>query len=137
MTTASTEYLGDLRTTCTHNSSGTTIYTDAPVDNKGKGSTFSPTDLFVTSYAACMTTIIGIYCQENQITINHCNAKVNKIMYSNPRRIGEIHIEMDLRGNQWDELTLKKVIRAGETCPVAMSINPEIKTNITYLTDSE
>lgn len=137
MTTASTEYLGDLRTACSHISSGTTVYTDAPVDNKGKGSTFSPTDLFVTSYAACITTIIGIYCQEHQITFNHCNAKVNKIMYSNPRRIGEIHIEMDLRGNQWDDITLKKVIRAGETCPVAMSINPEIKTNITYLTDSK
>ncbi len=135
MTTASTEYLGGLRTVCLHNSSETTIYTDAPVDNKGKGSAFSPTDLFVTSYAACMTTIIGIYCQENQITINNCNAKVNKVMYSNPRRIGEIHIEMDLRGNNWDDITLKKVIRAGETCPVAMSINPEIKTNITYLTD--
>jgi uncharacterized OsmC-like protein len=137
MTTASTEYLGELRTSCSHNSSGTVIHTDAPLDNKGKGSAFSPTDLFVTSYAACMTTIIGIYCQEHHISIKNCSAQINKVMYSNPRRVGEIHIELDLRGNNWDDKTLQKVVRAGETCPVAFSINPEIKTKITYLTDSK
>ncbi len=135
MATASTEYLGELRTACSHDSSATTIYTDAPIDNKGKGSSFSPTDLFVSSYAACMTTIIGIYCQEHDILIKHCDAKVNKIMYSNPRRVGEIHLEVDLRGNDWDDKILKKVIRAGETCPMAYSIHPDIKVEISYLTN--
>ena len=135
MTTASTEYLGDLRTACSHISSGTTVYTDAPVDNKGKGGTFSPTDLFVTSYAACMTTIIGIYCQEHNVSMKHCSAKVKKVMYSDPRRVGEIHIEIDLRGNDWDNKTLHKVIRAGKTCPMAFSIHPDIKVEINYITE--
>ena len=36
------KYLGDLRVECTHLASGTTIVTDAPVDNQGKGEAFSP-----------------------------------------------------------------------------------------------
>ena len=126
MATASTEYLGDLRTACSHESSGIKLYTDAPIDNKGKGSSFSPTDLFVTSYAACMTTIMGIYCQEHNISMKHCTAKVKKVMYTEPRRVGEIQIEMDLKGNDWDRKTIQKVIRAGKTCPMAFSIHPDI-----------
>jgi uncharacterized OsmC-like protein len=135
MATASTEYLGDLRTACSHNATGTKVFTDAPIDNKGKGSSFSPTDLFVTSYAACMTTIMGIYCQEHNISMKHCSAEVKKVMYSNPRRVGEIHIEIDVTGNDWDSKTTKKVIRAGETCPMAFSVHPDIKVEINYLTD--
>jgi putative redox protein len=135
MATASTEYLGDLRTACSHESSGIKLYTDAPIDNKGKGSSFSPTDLFVTSYAACMTTIMGIYCQEHNISMKNCTAKVKKVMYTEPRRVGEIQIEMDLKGNDWDRKTIQKVIRAGKTCPMAFSIHPDIKVEINYITD--
>ena len=45
MATSRIEYLGDLRTKCTHLKSGVEIVTDAPVDNNGKGASFSPTDL--------------------------------------------------------------------------------------------
>lgn len=135
MATASTEYVGDLRTACSHESSGTEIFTDAPIDNKGKGSSFSPTDLFVTSYAACMTTIMGIYCQEHNITLKHCASKVKKVMYTEPRRVGEIHIDIDLSGNNFDKATLNKIIRAGKSCPMAFSIHPDIKVEINYITD--
>ena len=43
--TSKVVYLGDLRTECTHIQSGTKIFTDAPLDNQGKGEAFSPTDL--------------------------------------------------------------------------------------------
>ena len=38
-------YQGDLRCSATHAPSGETLVTDAPVDNHGKGESFSPTDL--------------------------------------------------------------------------------------------
>ena len=67
MGTARIEYQGNLRTKSTHLKSGQSIYTDAPVDNNGKGSTFSPTDLVATAYVSCMITIMGIYCDKNGI----------------------------------------------------------------------
>jgi putative redox protein len=75
MLTSTVKYLGDLRTECTHLKSNTIIVTDAPVDNKGKGSTFSPTDLVATAYASCMLTIMGIYCNEHQLEFKHAETQ--------------------------------------------------------------
>lgn len=132
MATARIEYLGNLRTKYTHLKSGTEIISDAPTDNKGKGETFSPTDLVASSYAGCMITIIGIHCQENDITFNRAVAEVDKIMESNPRRIGGINIIMDLSGNDWDKDIQERIIRVGEACPVAKSVHEGIVINFTY-----
>lgn len=132
METAKIEYLGDLRTECTHVRSQTKIMTDAPVDNKGKGERFSPTDLVATAYGACMVSLIGIYCQEHDLPFQHGEVSVEKIMESNPRRIGAMHFKMDLTGNNWDEKTRKKIIRVAETCPVALSVHPDIHINIDF-----
>ncbi len=132
METAKIDYLGGLRTECTHLRSETKIMTDAPVDNKGKGEKFSPTDLVATAYGACMVSLIGIYCQERGLNFEHGEVGVEKIMASNPRRIGELKFRMDLSNNDWDEKTQKKIIRVAETCPVALSVHPDIKVNIDF-----
>jgi putative redox protein len=132
MATATVKYLGDLRTECTHLASGTTILTDAPVDNKGKGEMFSPTDLVATAYASCMITIMGIYCNERNIAFTHAEATVTKIMGTGPRRITGITISVDLTGNQWDADTAEHVIRAGKACPVAHSVHPEIEITFEF-----
>ncbi len=130
METVRIEYLGSLRTECTHVKSGTKILTDAPTDNKGKGEFFSPTDLVATAYGACMVSLIGIYCQEHGLEYSKGTVSIEKIMESNPRRIGELKIVMDLTGNNWDEKTKKKIIHVAETCPVAKSVSPEILINL-------
>ena len=43
------ELVGDLRTEVIHSATDSKIITDAPLDNKGKGRTFSPTDLLAVS----------------------------------------------------------------------------------------
>ena len=96
MITSKVEYLGDLRTKCTHLQSQTEIITDAPIDNNGKGEAFSPTDLVATAYASCMITIMGIFCNNHEISFIHAEANVQKIMAAEPRRIGKIVIELDL-----------------------------------------
>lgn len=126
MSTSKVNYLGNLRTEATHLQSGTKIITDAPVDNNGKGEAFSPTDLVATSYASCMLTIIGIFCANNELKFEHGSANVTKVMGTAPRRISEIHIEMDLKGNGWNEKEQEQVTRAAKACPVAHSVHDEI-----------
>jgi putative redox protein len=130
--TSKVSYLGNLRTSCTHLASGTTIITDAPVDNHGKGEAFSPTDLVATSLASCMITIMGIYCQEHGIVFNSCEASVLKLMASSPRRIEKVRVEMDLSGNNWDEKTNSKVIAAGKACPVARTLEGNVELEFIF-----
>lgn len=135
MATSEVTYLGGLRTSAKHLASGTVIETDAPVDNKGKGEKFSPTDLLATSYASCMLTIMGIYCNEHGFPYEHGKANVTKVMGTAPRRIVKIVIDMDLSGNGWDSETAEKVIRAGKACPVAKSVHPDIEIELTIRTN--
>ncbi len=130
--TSKVSYLGNLRTSCTHVASGTQIITDAPVDNHGKGEAFSPTDLVATSLASCMITIMGIYCNEHQINFDFAEAEITKIMAANPRRISKVVVEMDLSGNNWDELTRKKVIAAGKACPVAKTLDGNVEMEFLF-----
>ncbi|MFM6945505.1 MAG: OsmC family protein [Flavobacteriales bacterium] len=132
MKTARVSYLGELRTQAQHLGSGTTIITDAPLDNHGKAEAFSPTDLVATSLASCIMTIMGIYCQSNGIEFKAAEASVEKHMATAPRRISKIVIDLDLSGNNWDETTKKKVIAAGKACPVAHTLegNVDLEINI-------
>lgn len=129
----SSSYLGDLRISSTHVSSGTKIETDAPVDNNGKGTRFSPTDLLATAYLNCMITIIGIYCDQNGLNFAGCEGEVEKIMTDKPRRVGGLNLFLDLSSNEWDTKERRRIENAAKNCPVAMSISPEIEINIEFI----
>ena len=133
MATSKIIYNGSLRTTSTHLQSGKEIITDAPLDNNGKGEAFSPTDLLATSFGNCMMTIMGIYCQTHDITFESCEATVEKHMGSGPRRIEKVVVNMDLNGNNWDELTRKKVIMAGRACPVAITLEGNVELEFNFI----
>jgi uncharacterized OsmC-like protein len=130
MITAKVEYLGELRVECTHLQSGKQIITDAPTDNQGKGEAFSPTDLAATSLATCMMTIMGIKAGKMGIEFTNAVAEVTKVMYSEPRRIGEIHIKMDVKDNNYSEKDKQVLIAAALACPVAKSLHPDIQQKV-------
>jgi uncharacterized OsmC-like protein len=73
--TSSVVYKGELRTLCTHLESGKQLFTDAPLDNHGKGEAFSPTDLLATSLAACMLTVMGIKARDMNIDMKGTKAE--------------------------------------------------------------
>lgn len=132
MKTISSSYIGDLRISSTHIKSGTQIETDAPVDNNGKGTRFSPTDLLAAAYLNCMITIVGIYCDQNGLAFDTCEGEVEKIMIDNPRRVGGLNIVLDLSSNNWDDKEKRRVQNAAQNCPVVKSVSPEIKVNIEF-----
>lgn len=132
MTTIKSNYIGNLSTENFHVKTGNKIVTDAPVDNNGKGSTFSPTDLLTASLGSCMLTIMGIVAEKNDFTIEGTEINLSKIMGSNPRRIEEIKIDITIPGNNRSDKEKKLIKNAAINCPVAKSLSKELKQSITF-----
>jgi uncharacterized OsmC-like protein len=130
--TAQTIYTGELRTKARHVRSGNEIITDAPTDNKGKGEAFSPTDLLATALGSCMITIMGIAAKEHGFDIDGTTAKIWKIMESNPRMVGEVKIELTFPKNSFSEKEKKIIERSAYTCPVYLSLHPDLKKTISF-----
>ena len=133
METASIIYIGELRTTATHVRSGTVINTDAPVDNNGKGERFSPTDLVATALGSCMLTIMGIKARDKGWNIDGTKVSVEKIMGTEPRRITGINIRFDFpAGHGLEDKDRKILEKVAYTCPVAESVHPDIRQDVTF-----
>jgi uncharacterized OsmC-like protein len=129
--TSKVTYLGDLRTTSTHLQSGTEILSDAPLDNNGKGEAFSPTDLVANALGSCMFTIMGIKARDMNVSIENSTASVTKIMQAEPRKISAIEIVFDMNFAP-DDKTKIILERAAMTCPVFLSLHPDIDKRITF-----
>ena len=132
MSTATARYAGHLRTETTHSASGNTILTDAPTDNHGRGEAFSPTDLVCSALGSCMMTIVGIVADRHGLDLTGVTWDVTKHMVADPRRIGQIDITFHLPASL-PQNTRTLLERAAHTCPVALSLNPEIKQQVQFI----
>ena len=133
MATSKITYNGGLRTTSVHLRSGKEIITDAPVDNKGKGEAFSPTDLLATSLGNCMLTIVGIAANEHGFNIDGTTCEITKIMAAEgPRRVAEIVVDFVMPKNDYSEKVKAIIERSANTCPVMYSLHPDIKKTVTF-----
>lgn len=132
METIHTIYQGDLRTEARHLASGNIIITDAPTDNHGKGQAFSPTDLLAASLGSCMVTIMGIAGKTHGIPIAGTRLRITKVMASNPRRVAEVHIVFEMPSHPYTEKEKSILEHAARTCPVAMSLHPDLRQEISF-----
>ena len=120
-------YEGDLHCSAIHTPSGSTLVTDAPVDNNGRGQAFSPTDLVATALASCMATVIGIVAKRKEIAVEGMTVVVRKHMTTDlPRRISRLELDLDipLPASHPDRKILESAARG---CPVHHSIHPDIE----------
>ncbi len=129
-------YEGQLRCRATHGPSKTQLVTDAPVDNHGKGESFSPTDLVATALGACMTTLMGIVADRNKLDIAGTTVHVVKEMIQEPvRRIGALKVSIRVPAAKAAALTAedrKKLETAALHCPVHKSLHPDVQTPIEF-----
>lgn len=130
--TSEITYLGNLRCEALHLASGMEIFTDAPVDNHGKGEAFSPTDLVATGLGLCLLTIMGIVAQREEVGIEGTRVSIQKIMRSDPRRIGEIIADIYFPPLSMSEKQKLILERAARSCPVALSLHPDIIQTIRF-----
>lgn len=125
-------YEGDLHTNITHGPSGKNLKTDAPLDNAGKGSEFSPTDLVAAALSSCTLTIMGLIGKQRGIELKGMKAQISKEMSADmPRRISQLDLTLTLPKSIKDA-DRKALERGAEMCPVKASLHPEIKVNITF-----
>lgn len=102
MVKTKTTYEGGLHCSMVHEPSGAKLSTDAPVDNNGKGESFSPTDLVGAALAGCMSTIMGIVAERKGIKLEGMTVEVGKHMNADPRRIGKLEVVITvLRGFEY------------------------------------
>jgi putative redox protein len=132
MVPQSTIYLGELRCKATHGPSKVELVTDAPTDNKGRGQSFSPTDVVVTAMVTCQLTTMGIAAQRDNVDLNGTKVYAEKHMSAQgPRRIARIVIRMDYPAGIPHDFR-PKLEDIARTCPVALSIHPDIQVDQTF-----
>jgi len=126
-------YEGDLRCSAVHGPSKSTLLTDAPVDNHGRGEAFSPTDLVAAALPSCMMTIMGIYAGRHGVDLKGMTARTEKVMTSEgPRRIKSLRttILVPLGADSAHRTALEN---AAHTCPVHKSLHPDIDAPIEFV----
>lgn len=130
-------YEGQLRCAATHGPSGAKLATDAPVDNHGKGESFSPTDLVATALGACVMTIMGIVAERNQIDLVGTRIHVTKEMVQQPiRRIGRLPVTVTIPADKAANVSAAdrtKLETAARHCPVHQSLHPDIDSLIDFV----
>lgn len=133
MVKISIRYEGGLRCEAAHGPSGQKLFTDAPVDNHGKGESFSPTDLVASALGACMATIMGIAADRHGIDLSGMDIEVAKEMSASaPRRIAELAVVIRVPLPP-DHPRRPLLEQAALTCPVHQSLHPEIRVPVEFI----
>lgn len=132
MVSIRTEYQGDLHCTTLYEPSGTILNTDAPADNHGKATSFSPTDLVASALGSCILTVMGLKAKALKLDMVGATATVEKQMTNVPvRRINR----MDVTVRVPQQIALDDRLRleeAAHTCPVHKSLHPDIEMAIAF-----
>jgi len=129
-------YEGELRCTAEHVPSSVELSTDAPVDNQGKGASFSPTDLLATSLGTCMATTMGIVARRKGWNIDGIALSVDKHMTTQPpRRVARLDVSFSVPAAvsaALDADAKQELERTANSCPVALSLHPDVTLNVSF-----
>ena len=127
----SASYVGQKRVQVQHGPSGQILATDAPLDNNGKGESFSPTDLVAAALGSCAMTMISIVAEKKGINLEAMEMEVEKSMNDSPRRIQALPVSIKLPSSLTADQ--RKLLEASaRSCPVAKSISEEIEAPINF-----
>jgi putative redox protein len=127
-------YNGNLFCEAVHGPSGKRLITEAPADNGGTGSEFSPTDLVGTALGTCVLTIMGLIARREGVSIEGTRVHVVKEMVPAPeRRIRSLDVTVtyppDCRMTPQQRASIEQ---AAALCPVTRSLHPDVKVNLVF-----
>ena len=131
------DYEGDLHSRARHGPSGRVLETDAPVDNHGRGESFSPTDLLATGLGTCMATTMDIVAKKNGWDLTGMHVSVEKIMSREPpRRVARLETTLTLsepRASLLDAGARAELEHTAHTCPVRLSLASGVDVPVTFV----
>lgn len=130
--TAEIVYKGELRCEMKHLNSDDLVITDAPIDNHGKGQSFSPTDIVAAACGSCALTVMGIAARTHHILLEGTKVTVLKVMVTNPRKISEVHLDFYFPPNNYSQKEKDILEHTARTCPVLLSLHPELKQDLQF-----
>ena len=131
MTQMNVTYQDYLHCHAEHTASGATLQTDAPLDNGGKGESFSPTDLVATALAACVLTMMAKKAESLGVAYREPRITAEKQMKASPRRIGEIILNIYFQDN-YDEKNRSLLEATAHACPVGQSLHPDLQQTMHF-----
>jgi len=79
-----------------------------------------------------MITLMGITAESKGILMGKVHADIEKVMYPDPRRVGEIRIQIHLEDKKYTDKERAILENAALTCPVAKSLHPDIKQEVRF-----
>lgn len=126
------EYQGDLHCVSIHEPSRSSLNTDAPKDNQGRGEAFSPTDLVATALATCIATTMAMAARKQGIELSGLKFEVTKEMSAyGPRRIARLATQLWLPIPKTDAVA-KLLEHAAHNCPVHLSLDPAVEKPVIF-----
>lgn len=129
-------YQDDLHCSAVHRPSKTELATDAPVDNQGRGASFSPTDLVATGLGTCMATTMGIVAQRKGYALDGLRVHVKKVMTTTPpRRIARLECELAVptaTAQALNDEARTELEHTAHNCPVRLSLLDAVEVPVRF-----
>lgn len=125
-------YTGGLHVECEHLQSGVKIMTHSSDKADAQLDSFSPVDLCAVSMAACACTMMGLFAENHNLDITGMKVQVQKEMKSKPYRFGKLEVIFEMPDRGFTDKDKTQLERAARTCPVHVSLHPEIEQIYTF-----
>ena len=129
-------YEGSLHCVAVHGPSKARLTTDAPVDNHGRGESFSPTDLVATALGTCMATVMGILARKDGYPIEGTRVSIGKEMTKTvPRKIARLSVRIDMpeATRTLGPEARRALETTANTCPVRLSVHDSIDVPVEFV----
>jgi len=127
MGTIKVTYNGDMTTTAISGNSPIVLHTDGSTQSRTDGTSFTPTDMLVSSLGACMLTMMGFMAAKNGVSIDGATASLSYTQDKTTHGLESISVRFGFKNIALSERDKKILAASIRSCPVGASLNPAIK----------
>lgn len=125
-------YDGDMRTTATLGASPIVLKTDNSQESNAAGCTYTPMDMLVTSFGACMLSVMGMMASRRGISIDGATVEMSYASDESTHRVTAVTATFRFPGIELSDDDKRVLNASAKACPVGASLSPDIVKNIVF-----